>query len=49
MQGHHLNYLVSTRVHDATCQVSWPLVTGSGEVLKVFTIYGSGGHIGHVT
>ena len=23
--------------------------TGSGEVLKVFTIYGHGGHIGHVT
>ena len=50
IQGHHLNYLVSTLVPDATCKVSRPLVNGSGEeVLKVFTIYGHGGHIGHVT
>ena len=26
IQGHHLNYLVSTLVPDATCKVSWPLV-----------------------
>ena len=23
--------------------------TGSGDVLRVFTIYGRGGHLGHVT
>ena len=26
IQGHHLNYLVSTVVPDATCKVSWPRV-----------------------
>ena len=47
IQGHHLNYLVSTVVH-AKLHGHWS--TGSGEeVLKVFTIYGHGGHIGHVT
>ena len=45
-----MNDLVSTVVPDATCKVSWPWSTGSGEeVLKIFTIYGPGGHINHVT
>ena len=50
-QGHQLNDLVSTVVPDAKCKVLWPLVnSGPGEeVLKIFTIYGRGGHIGHVT
>ena len=50
-QGHHLNYLVSIRVPDATCKVSQPLVNWfwRRRVLKAFTIYGHGGHNGHVT
>ena len=47
----HLNYLVSTRVPDASCQVSQPFVNWfwRRRVLKAFIIYGRGGHIGHVT
>ena len=50
-KGSHLNKLGSTRAPDAAYQVSrssafWFRRRG---FLKVFTIYGHGGHLGHVT
>ena len=49
-EGHHLNNLSSTQVPNATYLVPRPSVIGSGEdFLKVFTTYGHGGHLGHVT
>ena len=28
---------------------NWPAYSGEEDILKVFTIYGRGGHLGHVT
>ena len=50
IQDHHLNYLsvlwypmLHAKYHE-----HWSTASGE-EILKVFTIYGHGGHIGHVT
>ena len=50
-QGHNLNNLGSTCIDNATYQVSRSSVYWfwSRRFLKVFTIYGHGGHLGHVT
>ena len=47
-QGHNLNNLGSTRIHNATNQVSRSSVLEK-KIFKFFTIYGHGGHLGHVT
>ena len=46
-----MNSLGSTCVHNATYQVSRALVYWfwKKRFFKVFTIYGHGGHLGHVT
>ena len=49
-QGHHLNNLGSTRVLDATCKLSCPSINWFWRrYLEAITIYGCGGHTGHVT
>ena len=50
-QGHNFNTLDSTQVPNATYQVSRPSVNRfwRRRFLKVFTIYGHSGHVGHVT
>ena len=50
-QGHNLNNLGSTRIDNATYQVSRSSVNWfwRRRFFKVFTIYGHGGHLGHVT
>ena len=49
--GHNLNNLGSTRIENATYQVSRSSVKWfwRRRFFKVFTIYGHGGHLGHVT
>ena len=49
--GHNLNDLISAHVHTATNQVSRPFVYWFWRrtFFRVFTIYGCGGHVGHVT
>ena len=49
--GSYLNNLGSTRIHTATYQVSRSSVNWfwRRRFFKVFTIYGHGGHPGHVT
>ena len=51
MQGHYLNNLGSTPVPNTAYQVSRPSVhwLKSRRFLKALTIYGHGGHVGHVT
>ena len=46
-----LNHLGSARVHDAAYHISWSSVywLSRRRVFKVFTIYGHGGDVGHVT
>ena len=50
-QGHHLNKVGSTRAPDAAYQVSMSSAFWfwRRRFFKVFTIYGHGGHLGHVT
>ena len=50
-QGHNLNNFGSTPIHNTTYQVSRSLVYWfwRRRFFKVFTIYGHGGHVGHVT
>ena len=50
-KGHHLNKLRWAGVSDATYQVSWKSAHRfwRRRFLNVFTIYGRGGHLGHVT
>ena len=50
MKGHNLNNLGSTRIDNASYQVSRSSIYWFWRrFLKVFTIYGHGGHVGHVT
>ena len=51
LQGHHLNKLLWTVVPNATYQVPWKLSNRlwCRRFLKGFTIYGCGGHHGHMT
>ena len=50
IQGHHLNNLGSTQLPNASYQVPRPSDNWFWRrYLKVFTIYGHGGHFGHVT
>ena len=51
LQGHHLNKLWWAGVPDATYQVLWKSVHWfqRRRFLKDFTMYGHGGHLGHVT
>ena len=50
-QGHNLNNLNSTCIDNATYKVSrsWCIGSGEEDFFKVFTIYGHGSHVGHVT
>ena len=50
-QGNHLNKFGSTQIPDAAYQVSMSLAFWfqRRRFFKVFTIYGHGGHTGHVT
>ena len=50
-QSQHLNIYGCARVSNATYQVSRPSVHVLWRIryLKAFTIYGRGGHTGHVT
>ena len=50
-QAHNLNSLGSTCIDNVTYQVSRSLVYWfwRRRIFKVFTIYGRGGHAGHVT
>ena len=35
-------------LHTKFCEY-WPAYSGEEDIFKVFTIYGHGGHLGHVT
>ena len=50
LEGHHLNKLSWAGVPNTTYQVSWKSAHRfRRRFLKGFTIYGRGGHLGHVT
>ena len=48
-QGHHLNNLSSTWMPNVHTKFQGHWSIGFGRFLKVFTIYGHGDHLGHVT
>ena len=51
IKGHHLTKFDRARAINAANQVTWSLAIQflGRKFSKVFTIYGCGGHLGHVT